>query len=90
MISWCIFDYFIIFYFLGILSKFTEYCIEYGGIYKIYIPPKLPTLIISDPELIQQLTTTHLEKSLDYKVFKRWIGQGLLTADGKIQCNIIF
>ncbi|CAH1104042.1 unnamed protein product [Psylliodes chrysocephalus] len=67
-----------------ILSKFTEYCIEYGGIYKIYIPPKLPTLIISDPELIQQLTTTHLEKSLDYKVFKRWIGQGLLTADVKV------
>ncbi|XP_057659029.1 cytochrome P450 4V2-like [Diorhabda carinulata] len=73
-----------IFYFLNttdLLQKITNMTVENGGIVRIYIPPIKPTVIITNPNIIREITRSEkmLDKANYYKYFSEWIEEGLLT-----------
>lgn len=58
----------------------------YGTIFRIYIPPIKPLVIIADHAIIEELLVKHKvwEKSYDYRLANDWLGNGILTASGNI------
>lgn len=61
-----------------------EYLNDYGGVFQLQIGPTDPFLVFASPESIEFVlaSTKHLDKSLDYRFFHKWLGTGLLTSNG--------
>ncbi|XP_012279963.1 cytochrome P450 4g15 [Orussus abietinus] len=64
---------------LTFLLKYTKY----GNVVRAFLGPKL-YIFLADPRDIEIILSSpiHIEKSVDYKFFKPWLGEGLLISSG--------
>ncbi|XP_073838194.1 cytochrome P450 4d8-like [Musca autumnalis] len=68
----------------NIFEKAMELGLKYGLILKVWVLNRL-VVASADPELNEQLltSTTHITKHHLYGVLHEWLGNGLLTSDGR-------
>ncbi|VEN61605.1 unnamed protein product [Callosobruchus maculatus] len=66
------------------LKKVAELTQKYGGLIRLYIPPKRPAVLVADKDILQNILNNEnaLEKSQDYQYLKVWLGEGLITGGG--------
>lgn len=63
-----------------------EYADKYDGFLKVRLGPTRTIVVVSNYKCLEFIlsSTSHTEKSLDYKFLYSWLGTGLLTAGGEI------
>ncbi|XP_005176357.1 cytochrome P450 4g1-like [Musca domestica] len=66
-----------------IMAKAIEYIDTPGGVLRIYLGPVLIVALWNPADIeIVLSSSSHLEKSYEYKYFKPWFGDGLLISKG--------
>uniref|UniRef100_T1PG00 Cytochrome P450 n=1 Tax=Musca domestica TaxID=7370 RepID=T1PG00_MUSDO len=66
-----------------ILARGIGYMQTYGGAMRGFLGPMLVVFLWNAPDIELILSThTHLEKSIEYRFFKPWFGDGLLISNG--------
>ncbi|XP_044267668.1 cytochrome P450 4V2-like [Tribolium madens] len=68
----------------GFLDVLLSYTNKYGDIVRIRPGPIRHLLLTSNYKLFEVILSNAkiIKKSVDYKIFHRWLGTGLLTSDG--------
>ncbi|KAG5890156.1 hypothetical protein JTB14_005176 [Gonioctena quinquepunctata] len=68
-----------------ILEKLTNFSNQYDGMYRIYIPPTKPGIVITDNKILQALALSGAApiKSSFYHFLKDFLGDGLLLREGE-------
>ncbi|KAG5890153.1 hypothetical protein JTB14_005174 [Gonioctena quinquepunctata] len=66
-----------------ILGKLTNYCIQYGGMIRIFTPPTKPGVMITDNKILEYImhSDAATRKSSFYRFLKYWVGEGLMTRE---------
>ncbi|XP_050303955.1 cytochrome P450 4d2-like [Anthonomus grandis grandis] len=66
------------------LKKITRSLIKYGGIIRLYIGPRKPSIAVASKEFIKFLCQNkkYVGKAKFYQYLKGWLGEGLITSDG--------
>ncbi|XP_012268240.2 cytochrome P450 4g15-like [Athalia rosae] len=68
---------------VDVIPKLLEYEF-YGKVIRAFLGPKLYVFLL-DPRDIEIIlsSTVHIDKSIDYRYFKPWLGEGLLISTGE-------
>ncbi|XP_032664354.1 cytochrome P450 4g15-like [Odontomachus brunneus] len=66
-----------------ILHKAFDYIQQYGSVVSAHLGPR-GFVFLTDPQDIEIIlgSTVHLDKSVEYRLFKPWLGDGLLITTG--------
>lgn len=67
-----------------VLSNLQKYQKIYGDVYKLWVGPLFPTLVICDARNLETIlsSTIHIKKSTSYLIFNSFLGDGLITNIG--------
>lgn len=72
--------------FSDILQKLYEYYKKYGGVFKMKLTPFSSALVLAEAKYLEFILSSSqfLDKGVNYKVFKKWVGLGLVVSTGAL------